>query len=229
MDYSKYDRDIQPPEINWLIYNYLKESGFDNTAWTLKKEAHLENRPCTSIHVWRGELVELLLKSLVYIDTELHWHLEREGDSCRNPIPLLEWRRHKCSEPRHQLGPSNDNQSRRQRPQEPSGDKETQQRQIRPLPERARGDAGSGQQGAHGRGSNAILTPASVSNGLPSHRAHQPVNMVPLIPILEDDELPDPGNTKGCRNSQSSSTTARILERPEDELPLDFSDEIGRH
>jgi transducin (beta)-like 1 len=66
-------------------------------------EGHLERSPYLSKHIPRGELVELLSKSLLYLEVESHW----KGDAaltsnCKSGFSLLE--PHVCSlEPQKKL------------------------------------------------------------------------------------------------------------------------------
>ncbi|KAI3622741.1 WD40 repeat-like protein [Moniliophthora roreri] len=86
---------ITSDEINRLIYSYFKDSGFEHTAYTLAKESQLEKSPCFSKHVRRGELVELLSKSLLYTEVECHFQGGEAAATCQNAFSLLE--PHVCS------------------------------------------------------------------------------------------------------------------------------------
>ncbi|THV01436.1 WD40 repeat-like protein [Dendrothele bispora CBS 962.96] len=86
---------ITSDEINRLIYSYFKDSGFEHSAFALAKEAHLERSPCFSKHVPRGELVELLSKSLLYTEVEYHFQGGELAANCKTGFSLLET--HVCS------------------------------------------------------------------------------------------------------------------------------------
>ncbi|KAK7058554.1 hypothetical protein VNI00_002190 [Paramarasmius palmivorus] len=86
---------ITSDEINRLIYSYFKDSGFEHTAYTLAKESQLEKSPCFAKHVPRGELVELLSKSLLYTEVECHFQGGEAAATCQNAFSLLE--PHVCS------------------------------------------------------------------------------------------------------------------------------------
>ncbi|KIK70585.1 hypothetical protein GYMLUDRAFT_89601 [Collybiopsis luxurians FD-317 M1] len=86
---------ITSDEINRLIYSYFRDSGFEHSAYTLVKEAQLERSPVFKKHVPRGELVELLSKSLLYNEVECHFQGGEVAASCKAKFSLLE--PHTCS------------------------------------------------------------------------------------------------------------------------------------
>ncbi|KAK1229779.1 hypothetical protein PQX77_001689 [Marasmius sp. AFHP31] len=86
---------ITSDEINRLIYSYFKDSGFDHSAYALAKESRLEDSPCFAKHVARGELIELLSKSLLYAEVESHFRGGELAANCKTAFSLLE--PHLCS------------------------------------------------------------------------------------------------------------------------------------
>ncbi|KAF5392424.1 hypothetical protein D9757_002332 [Collybiopsis confluens] len=86
---------ITSDEINRLIYSYFRDSGFEHSAYTLVKEAQLERSAVFKKHVPRGELVELLSKSLLYNEVECHFQGGEVAASCKARFSLLE--PHTCS------------------------------------------------------------------------------------------------------------------------------------
>ena len=69
--------------------------GLSHTAFCLRTESKLDESPCFSTHIQRGELIELLSKALLYIEVEHHWKRTPETRSCKNTFRLLE--RHVCA------------------------------------------------------------------------------------------------------------------------------------
>ncbi|TFK77481.1 WD40 repeat-like protein [Pluteus cervinus] len=88
---------ITADEINCLLYSYLKESGFDHSAFAVCKEAKLENSPYFQKHIPRGELIELLSKALLYVEVEVHWKTDSDSmtTTCKSGFSLLD--SHVCS------------------------------------------------------------------------------------------------------------------------------------
>ncbi|KAG6846110.1 hypothetical protein H0H87_006474 [Tephrocybe sp. NHM501043] len=86
---------ITADEINCLIHAYLLDSGFTHSAFAVKMEGQLERSPYASRHIRRGELVELLTKSLLYIEVESHWKGDSLANNCKSSFSLLE--PHTCS------------------------------------------------------------------------------------------------------------------------------------
>ncbi|KAK7039430.1 F-box-like/WD repeat-containing protein TBL1Y [Favolaschia claudopus] len=82
-------------EINCLVYSFLLDSGFKHAAFSLAMEGRLENSPNFSKHIPRGELIDLLSKSLLYQEVECHWKADHLALNCRSEFSLLE--RHVCS------------------------------------------------------------------------------------------------------------------------------------
>ncbi|KAF5384996.1 hypothetical protein D9615_001189 [Tricholomella constricta] len=86
---------ITADEVNCLIYAYLLDSGFTHAAFAVKMEAQLDRSPHASKHIRRGELVDMLSKSLLYIEVESHWKGDVLANNCKSGFSLLE--AHVCS------------------------------------------------------------------------------------------------------------------------------------
>ncbi|KAG5716340.1 F-box-like/WD repeat-containing protein TBL1XR1 [Termitomyces sp. T112] len=102
MDSSRindYALRITADEVNCLIYSYLLDSGFTHSAFAVKMEGQLDRSPYASKHIQRGELIELLSKSLLYIEVESHWKNDALANSCKSSFSLLE--PHVCSATQH--------------------------------------------------------------------------------------------------------------------------------
>ncbi|KAG6868496.1 hypothetical protein C0993_002034 [Termitomyces sp. T159_Od127] len=98
MDSSRtndYALRITADEVNCLIYSYLLDSGFTHSAFAVKIEGQLDRSPYASKHIQRGELIELLSKSLLYIEVESHWKNDALANTCKSGFSLLE--PHVCS------------------------------------------------------------------------------------------------------------------------------------
>ncbi|KAF8198323.1 WD40 repeat-like protein [Mycena galopus ATCC 62051] len=86
---------ITSDEINCLVHSFLLDSGFKHTAFSLAMEGRLENSPNFSKQIPRGELVDLLSKSLLYQEVECHWKADHLALNCRAEFSLLQ--PHVCS------------------------------------------------------------------------------------------------------------------------------------
>ncbi|KAF7329882.1 hypothetical protein MKEN_00251900 [Mycena kentingensis (nom. inval.)] len=86
---------ITSDEINCLVYAYLVDSGFKHTAFSLCMEGRLEDSTNFSKHIPRGELIDLLSKSLLYREVESHWKEDNLSANCKIGFSLLE--PHICS------------------------------------------------------------------------------------------------------------------------------------
>ncbi|EPQ60333.1 WD40 repeat-like protein [Gloeophyllum trabeum ATCC 11539] len=85
---------VSAEEINCLIHAYLEDSGFMHTAYTIRNEAQLDNNPYFERHIPRGELIDLLTKSLMYMEIEEHWDGSALKLDCKSGFSLLE--PHQC-------------------------------------------------------------------------------------------------------------------------------------
>ncbi|KAG8754968.1 hypothetical protein FRC14_004477 [Serendipita sp. 396] len=78
---------ISADEINALIHSYMLDSGFAHSAFTFRNETNLGRSPLGKMTFRRGQLTELLVKSLLYIEVETHW--KKQPGSCNEPFTLL--------------------------------------------------------------------------------------------------------------------------------------------
>ncbi|KAL6729820.1 hypothetical protein Aduo_000839 [Ancylostoma duodenale] len=58
-------------ELNYLIWRYLRESGFEHTAFVFGHESELNDSSITSSDLPSGSLVSIVQRGLFYIDAEL--------------------------------------------------------------------------------------------------------------------------------------------------------------
>ncbi|KAI0066419.1 WD40 repeat-like protein [Artomyces pyxidatus] len=86
---------INADEVNCLIYAYLRDSGFTHSAFNLRNEGRLDLSSNFPKHIPRGELVELLIKALLYMEVEAHWRGNDLTANCTTGFSLLE--SHVCS------------------------------------------------------------------------------------------------------------------------------------
>ncbi|KAI0275308.1 WD40-repeat-containing domain protein [Gloeopeniophorella convolvens] len=87
---------IDADEVNCLVYSYLKDSGFKHTAFNLLNEGGLQHSAHFEKHIPRGELIELLIKALLYTEVEAHWRGNNDMiGNCTTGFSLLET--HVCS------------------------------------------------------------------------------------------------------------------------------------
>jgi transducin (beta)-like 1 len=57
-------------EVNYLIYRYLKESGFQHTAFTFGYESNIVRADVNPSEVSHGALINIVQKGLLYLDIE---------------------------------------------------------------------------------------------------------------------------------------------------------------
>lgn len=80
---------ITAEEINFIIYQYLQESGFSHSAYTFGKESNIIENKYRHFHIPAGMLIVFLEKALTLIHIETHYN---EGDDmvvCNEPFSLL--------------------------------------------------------------------------------------------------------------------------------------------
>lgn len=80
---------ITAEEINFILYQYLQESGFSHSAYTFGKECNIIENKYRHFHIPAGMLIVFLEKALTLIHIETHYS---EGDDmvvCNEPFSLL--------------------------------------------------------------------------------------------------------------------------------------------
>ena len=89
---------ITSSEVNYLIYRYLTESGYDHSAFTFFYESGVDKTIPGIQHkdVPLGMLVSVLQKGLQYHNIETHVQPDGSFRPCNAPFSLL--KPHKCSE-----------------------------------------------------------------------------------------------------------------------------------
>ncbi|KAJ7274890.1 WD40 repeat-like protein [Mycena rebaudengoi] len=105
MSDSEFSIRMSADEINCLVYSFLIDSGFKHSAFSLCMEGRLESSINFRKHIPRGELVDLLGKSLLYREVESHWKADHLATHCKAGFSLLD--PHVCSlePPKQQLPP----------------------------------------------------------------------------------------------------------------------------
>ena len=86
---------ITAEEINFILYQYLQESGFSHSAYTFGKESNIIENKYRHFHIPAGMLIVFLEKALTLIHIETHYS---EGDNMivwNEPFSLLN--PHHCS------------------------------------------------------------------------------------------------------------------------------------
>ena len=64
-------------------------TGFQHSSYALRTECRLDLSPHAKTPIGRGELVDLLSKSLLYKEVEAHWKLDANATKCTSPFSLL--------------------------------------------------------------------------------------------------------------------------------------------
>lgn len=80
---------ITAEEINFILYQYLQESGFSHSAYTFGKESNIIENKYRHFHIPAGMLIVFLEKALTLIHIETHYN---EGDDMvvwNEPFTLL--------------------------------------------------------------------------------------------------------------------------------------------
>ena len=62
---------ITSDEVNFLVYRYLLESGFQHSAFTFGLESHVHHTSINGTMVPPGALISVLQKGLQYVEAEI--------------------------------------------------------------------------------------------------------------------------------------------------------------
>ncbi|ORX93815.1 WD40 repeat-like protein [Basidiobolus meristosporus CBS 931.73] len=88
---------ITSEEVNYLIYRYLKESGFEHSTFAFEHETHIHKSELRDLDVSPGTLINILQKGLQYMSIEVHLNEDGTERECSAPFSLLT--PHKCEKP----------------------------------------------------------------------------------------------------------------------------------
>ena len=62
---------ITSDEVNFLVYRYLLESGFQHSAFTFGLESHIHQTSINGTVIPPGALISILQKGLQYVEAEV--------------------------------------------------------------------------------------------------------------------------------------------------------------
>jgi transducin (beta)-like 1 len=89
---------ITSDEVNYLIYRYLQESGFQHSAYTFACESLIGRANINGAEVEPGSLITYIQQGLLY--SEIENHITNDGklvSGCNEPFSLL--KHHSCKQP----------------------------------------------------------------------------------------------------------------------------------
>uniref|UniRef100_A0AC34G8H0 LisH domain-containing protein n=1 Tax=Panagrolaimus sp. ES5 TaxID=591445 RepID=A0AC34G8H0_9BILA len=66
-------------EINFLVYRYLVENGYQHTAWTFGSESNVHNAQIDNNQVPKGALIRVLQKGVFFAEAELYSLMDGEA------------------------------------------------------------------------------------------------------------------------------------------------------
>ncbi|EJD51933.1 WD40 repeat-like protein [Auricularia subglabra TFB-10046 SS5] len=89
------DISLLATEINYIIYAYLVDAGFEHAAYNLRSEARLDTSNYKKTYLKRHTLIDLLAKALLYVEVETHWREDGRSVHCTAPFSLL--KKHVCA------------------------------------------------------------------------------------------------------------------------------------
>ncbi|KAJ2722125.1 hypothetical protein GGI07_003510 [Coemansia sp. Benny D115] len=86
---------LKSEDVNYLVYRYLKESGFLHSSYTFQFESQLHKAQAEQPNVEPGALIRVLQKGLQYMDVETHLNEDGTARLCTAPFTLVG--KHTCS------------------------------------------------------------------------------------------------------------------------------------
>lgn len=84
---------LKSDDINYLIYRYLKESGFLHSSYIFQFESQIFKKDLPNVST--GSLIRVLQKGLQYMDVETHLNEDGTARLCTAPFSLID--KHVCS------------------------------------------------------------------------------------------------------------------------------------
>ncbi|KAJ1772419.1 hypothetical protein LPJ74_001509 [Coemansia sp. RSA 1843] len=86
---------LKSEDVNYLVYRYLKESGFLHSSYIFQFESQIHNNDRELPNVEPGSLIRVLQKGLQYMDVETHLNEDGTARLCTAPFSLVG--KHVCS------------------------------------------------------------------------------------------------------------------------------------
>ncbi|ORX66011.1 WD40 repeat-like protein [Linderina pennispora] len=86
---------LKSDEVNYLVYRYLKESGFLHSSYAFQFESQISKLDQEIPNVEPGLLIQVLQKGLQYMDVETHLNEDGTARTCSAPFSILG--KHVCS------------------------------------------------------------------------------------------------------------------------------------
>jgi len=80
---------ITAEEVNFLVHQYLEETGYKHTAFTFRFESNIEKSSLNDSHVPPSMLLMYLEKALLMLQMETHLDKDDEVILCNQPFTLL--------------------------------------------------------------------------------------------------------------------------------------------
>eukprot|EP00736_Rhodelphis_marinus_P008226 Rmarinus@m.17192 len=88
---------ITSDEVNFLVYRYLQESGYNHAGFTFAYESSVAQSNINGDHVPPGALISFLQKGLQYAEIETHLKQDGSEIECDSPFSLVY--SHACHQP----------------------------------------------------------------------------------------------------------------------------------
>eukprot|EP00127_Corallochytrium_limacisporum_P004693 Clim_evm47s172 gene=Clim_evmTU47s172 len=85
---------LHSDEVNFLVYRYLLESGFEHTAFLFGHESFITKSSINGALVPTGALISVIQKGLQYVEAETHIQEDGTVVDCQEPFSLV--KPHKC-------------------------------------------------------------------------------------------------------------------------------------
>ncbi|KAJ1817882.1 hypothetical protein LPJ75_001599 [Coemansia sp. RSA 2598] len=86
---------LKSEDVNYLVYRYLKESGFLHSSYIFQFESQIHKTDREQPNVEPGSLIRVLQKGLQYMDVETHLNEDGTARLCTAPFSLVG--KHVCS------------------------------------------------------------------------------------------------------------------------------------
>ncbi len=105
---------ITAEEVNFLVHQYLEETGYKHTAFTFRHESNIDKSPLNEAHIPPSMLLMYLEKALLMLQMETHLDKDDEVILCNQPFTLLS--PHVCGYSRTTIDRSHDEPAKRTLP-----------------------------------------------------------------------------------------------------------------
>ncbi|KAJ1643467.1 hypothetical protein J3B02_003449 [Coemansia erecta] len=208
---------LRSEDVNYLVYRYLKESGFLHSSYIFQFESQIHKATSEQPNVEPGSLIRVLQKGLQYMDVETHLNEDGTARLCTAPFSLVG--KHVCSVKPTETSKSNKvrttaDSKRVVASEDTSGNAHGGHTLVHDTNSKARKYAKSRDSSVSGEVAFAAATNAVVAGTSGGNDSRSPADEDESMDVdVPDTEREASRALEGAKNSSNSGRKARLVDR----------------